>query len=85
MRCPICKTIEGDILDHYFEYHFDKNLNSVDGMFWRDLIIYAFECKAQRISYDYFSIFVRRDIERNYGESLTVYKRRRLFRIFYGW
>ncbi len=84
MRCPICRLSEKDILDHFFEYHYDKDLRSIDGMFWRDLIIYAFECKALRISYDYFLSFVRKDIERNYGEKLTDYQRRRLIKIFYG-
>ena len=84
MRCPICKFNEEDILGHYFTFHFDKDLRSVDGMFWRDLIIYAFECKAQRISYDYFLNFVRKDIERNYGEKLNDWQRGRLIKIFYG-
>jgi len=84
MRCPICKFNEEDILDHYFTFHFDKDLRSVDGMFWKDLIIYAFECKAQRISYDYFLNFVRKDIERNYGEKLNDWQRGRLIKIFYG-
>ena len=85
MRCPVCKIVEEDILDHYFEYHYNKNIGSLDGMFWRDLIIYAFECKAQRISYDYFLSFVRRDIERSYGERISDFQRRRLLKIFYGW
>jgi len=84
MRCPICKFNEEDILGHYFTFHFDKDLRSVDGMFWKDLIIYAFECKAQRISYDYFLNFVRKDIERNYGEKLNDWQRGRLIKIFYG-
>ncbi len=24
MRCPICRLSEKDILDHFFEYHYDK-------------------------------------------------------------
>jgi len=85
MKCPVCGVERMNILDHYFRYHYIKDMRSIDGMFWRDLIIYAFECKAQHISWDYFLRRVRRDIEWSYGEKITDYQWWRLHKIYYGW